>query len=191
MGDLGKDRGTGGTGAPQAGNGSTRREGDTVFVGHHEHTLDEAGRLILPRPFRDQLADGAVVAPYGECLAVFPAAQFDAAGRRLLELVSAGEMDPAAMRTFSAYADLVRPDKQGRIRIHPRLQDLAHLDGEVVVTGALQHVEVWSPSRWEAQLVRGTPAWNEAVSRGVGFLPAPTDSSADAVPVPPPAEPRP
>ncbi len=159
-----------------------------MFVGHHEHTLDEAGRLILPRPFRRQLADGAVIAPYGECLAIYPVDQFDAAGQQLLDLVSSGAMDPAAMRVFSANADAVTPDKQGRIRIRPRLQALAGLDGEVVVTGALQHVEIWDPTRWEAQLLRGEPAWNEAVSRGVGFLPGPPDTSAPVLRTIPPAQ---
>ena len=42
------------------------------------------------------------------------------------------------------------PDKQGRITIPPHLRAYAGLDKECVVVGAMNRVEVWDATSWNA-----------------------------------------
>ena len=48
-----------------------------MFLGTHTPKLDDKGRLILPAKFRDELADGLVIAKFQErCLAIWPISSF-------------------------------------------------------------------------------------------------------------------
>jgi MraZ protein len=42
----------------------------------------------------------------------------------------------------------VTPDRQGRITIPPALRSYAELRDTVVVTGFLDHIEVWNAEKW-------------------------------------------
>ena len=141
----------------------------TVFVGSHEHTIDGKGRLILPSGFRSHLADGAFVTPLDSCLAILPVEEFERMARRLETQVSEGKVDVNALRSFSAQADMVVPDAQGRMRILPHLRALAGLEREVIVTGAIRRVEIWNPDRWSEVRAAGTERLAEAITHGRGM----------------------
>jgi MraZ protein len=44
----------------------------------------------------------------------------------------------------------VVPDTQGRILIPQRLKEAAELDGQVLLVGAIDKVELWNPAHFEA-----------------------------------------
>jgi len=52
-------------------------------------------------------------------------------------------------RHLSPNAYEVVPDSQGRITIPKDLIKQADLSGEVLVSGAMQHIEIWNPKRFE------------------------------------------
>lgn len=78
--------------------------------------------------------------------------------RRLAERVSELPMTDRRARAFRrlvfANASDVTPDKQGRILIPPRLREYANLDGEVVVTGLSNYIELWDPEAWNEERER-------------------------------------
>ena len=43
----------------------------------------------------------------------------------------------------------VVPDKQGRILIPERMRTAVSLETEVLVVGAINHIEIWNPKRFE------------------------------------------
>ncbi len=141
----------------------------SVFVGSHEHTIDGKGRLILPSGFRSQLSDGAFVTPLDSCLAILPVEEFERMARRLEAEVSDGKVNVNALRSFSAQADLVVPDAQGRVRILSHLRATVGLERRVIVTGAIRRVEVWSPERWAEVSAAGTERLAEAITHGRGL----------------------
>jgi MraZ protein len=51
-------------------------------------------------------------------------------------------------RIFSGAVDLT-PDKQGRIVVPPYLREFAAIDGEVIVAGMYNYIEVWSSDYWQ------------------------------------------
>ena len=140
-----------------------------VFLGSHQHKIDSKGRLILPSSFRSRLADGAVVTPLDSCLGILPASEFERLARKLETEVSEGSVHINALRSLAGEAYQVVPDAQGRVRILPRLQDMAGLSKNVVVTGAFARVEVWAIDRWEEVNAAGTEALSKAIDHGKGI----------------------
>ena len=55
-------------------------------------------------------------------------------------------------RYFFSNAVTVEPDKQGRILLPPHLREYAHLEKDVIVTGASDHAEIWDVERWQSYI---------------------------------------
>ena len=125
------------------------------FAGEFAHSLDEKGRLAIPAKFRGRFKEGAVVTRWTDgCLAVFPSDQWADLGA---EIAKRPRTDPAVSRFrhfVLAGAHEADPDGQGRVVIPAHLREYASLEGEAVVIGNLDHLEVWEPGRWRARLAQ-------------------------------------
>lgn len=126
-----------------------------MFLGEFVHTLDGKGRLTIPAKFRADL-DASLVVTRGmdRCLAMFPLAKWDQLAARVSDLPLTDRRARAFKRFLFASASQVSPDKQGRILIPPRLREYAGLDGEVVVAGLNDYIEIWSPDAWQGERER-------------------------------------
>lgn len=123
-----------------------------MFLGEFRHTLDEAGRLVLPAEFRSALQDGAyLVLGLDDNLMLLPPERFQALYRQLLGLSLTDPVARQLRRLMFAAATQVRLDASGRIRLPAALRQRAHLEREVVVVGVGDYIELWEPSRWAAQ----------------------------------------
>lgn len=119
-----------------------------MFIGTFSHSFDDKGRLTLPARFREELAPGVVVTKgVDNCLFVYPRTVFEARAERMAQLPLA---ERNAQRHFFANASDDIPDRQGRVHIPTHLRDYAGLDGEAVITGLFDHLEIWHPARWAA-----------------------------------------
>lgn len=122
-----------------------------MFLGEHEHTLDDKGRVILPARFRDRLTSGLVFAPgQDRCIDVYPVATFE---RRVEELRSLPREDQRArayLRVFLAGAHQDTPDGQGRVTVPQRLREYAGLERDLTVVGSDEKVEIWDRGTWES-----------------------------------------
>jgi len=120
-----------------------------VFLGEFQHNLDEKGRMVLPRKFRDALASGCVITKGQErCLYVFPAARWEAEVEKVNQLPRTDRRARNFARSFFAGASDQVPDGQGRIAIPPALRSYASLDKEATVVGVADRVEVWASDAW-------------------------------------------
>lgn len=121
-----------------------------MFLGEHQHTLDDKGRVILPAKFRDRLNGGLVFVPgQDHCIDVFPRGTFERRVEELRDLPRESQKARAYLRTLLAGAHEEVPDGQGRVTIPPRLREYAGLDKELTVNGADTKVEIWDRTRWE------------------------------------------
>jgi MraZ protein len=121
-----------------------------VFLGTHTPKLDDKGRLILPAKFRDELAEGLVIAKFQEhCLAVWPISVFVEMTKTVRSASSSQQGVRDYQRILASGASDETPDKQGRITIPPHLRSYAGLDKDCVVVGAIERVEVWNAAAWE------------------------------------------
>ena len=126
-----------------------------MFLGEYTHTIDDKGRLTIPAKFRGELAAGLVVTRgFDQNLMIFPLDEWQDMAERLLSR-PLGDEDVRAFRRriFSGAVDLT-PDRQGRVVLPPYLRKFADINGEVVVSGMYNYVEVWSVEAWT--MVRDT-----------------------------------
>jgi len=121
-----------------------------VFTGEYRHTVDDKGRLAVPARFRADLAQGAQVSKWIDgCVAVFPRADWET----LAEQVAPLPITDQDVRTFQRFlfgaAFEIELDRQGRFVLPSVLRVFAGLEAEVVVVGARNRLELWSPPRWD------------------------------------------
>lgn len=142
-----------------------------MFLGEYTHTIDEKGRLTLPARWREQLGQRVVVTRGMEpCLFVFPAAKFETFLNEINTVGMTAADARGLSRFFSSKATDDELDKQGRVSLPPMLREFAGLNGEVMVVGAFDHVELWSPSKYaasDAELAQNVPDMSERVNQAL------------------------
>ena|SRR5437879_4025772 len=120
-----------------------------MYLGTYEHALDTKGRVILPAKFRDRLEQGAfLVRSIDGCLSLFDGEEFERVANDMQEQARRGALERNAVRSFAAGAAEATPDRQGRITIPQHLRTFAELERDVVVTGALNRIEIWNAAKW-------------------------------------------
>jgi len=120
-----------------------------MFLGEYTHTIDNKGRITIPAKFRNLLAAGLVVTRgFDQNLMLFPMDGWQELAERIAQRPLADE-DVRAFRrrVFSGAVDLV-PDRQGRILLPPYLREFAKIEGDVVIAGMFNYLELWSDTAW-------------------------------------------
>jgi MraZ protein len=123
-----------------------------MFLSHHQHSIDEKGRMTIPANYREQLQDGAYITiGFDQNLIVLPKTSFDNISNRINKM---SLTDPAARQLsllFFSHAEEIVFDRAGRILIPVFLRQAALLGNAAEVVGAGNHFEVWSPELWGKQ----------------------------------------
>ncbi len=121
------------------------------FVGQFQHSLDAKGRLILPARFRPEFERGGHVSPNSEgCVALWTPSEFARQSEeRLAQARTGGSAERQAARYWAANSSDVEFDRQGRFALPATIRAYAELEGDVLVVGALDHVELWAPATFE------------------------------------------
>lgn len=128
-----------------------------MWLGESTHSLDDKGRLSVPRRLlaNQQLgADGklALVLTQGfeGCLFLFTEAGFAQAISRLETQAFAGADKRAMQRVFFSKAQRIELDEKNRLNLPDSLRALAGIERELVIVGVVDRAEIWSKARWEA-----------------------------------------
>ena len=123
------------------------------FFGRFEHSLDDKGRIILPVKFRGSFEHGGYLTQYHDrCLALWTPEEFEEqmGSREAAQNLSREERNLA--RLWSSGTQEVDVDRQGRIAIPQHLREFARLDGDVLVHGAIDRVELWNKEVWSEKV---------------------------------------
>ncbi len=122
-----------------------------MFLGEYTHTIDSKGRITIPAKFRNLLAGGLVVTRgFDQNLMLFPMDGWQELAERIAQRpLSDEDVRAFRRRVFSGAVDLV-PDRQGRILLPPYLREFAKIDGDVVISGMFNYLELWSSEAWGA-----------------------------------------
>ena len=120
-----------------------------MFMGEYSHTIDTKGRLIIPSKFREELGETFVVTKgLDGCLFVFSDEEWKAFEIKLKSLPLTNKNARQFARFFVAAATPCELDKQGRILLPATLREFAGLEKDVVLTGMLNRIEIWSKEKW-------------------------------------------
>ena len=122
------------------------------FFGRYEHSVDPKGRVILPVRFRAPFERGGYLSQYNDgCLALWTPEEFENRMNEMEQAAREGRGERNRARVWSAGSHEVGIDRQGRMAIPGHLREFARLEPEaaVLVTGAIDRVELWNPQVWQ------------------------------------------
>ena len=123
------------------------------FIGRYEHSLDAKGRVILPVKFRAEFERGGFLSQHAEgCLALWTPDEFDTQLEVIKARADQGRDDRNLARVWASGSSEVEVDKSGRMPIPAYLRAFAKLEADVLVIGAIDRIELWSPSVWEEKV---------------------------------------
>lgn len=121
-----------------------------MLFGHYEHTLDEKGRLVIPRKLRDELGQLVyILKGFDGALAVYQATKFE----ELASQIDKMPFNKASTRSYiraqlSSACDL-EVDKMGRVQLPTHLLNKYSIGKDVVILGVGDHMEIWDKAAYE------------------------------------------
>lgn len=123
-----------------------------MFLGQFQHNIDYKSRTSIPKKFREELKDGAVLTRgLDGCLFLYSIAEWQILSDRIKDLPLTG----SNARNFSRYlysgAQEVKFDSLGRIVIPDFLLAYAKIEKKVVIIGVLNRIEIWADTIWHKQ----------------------------------------
>ena len=120
-----------------------------MFMGEYNHIIDAKGRLIILARFRELLGEEFILTKgLDGCLSIYPMDAWEAFETKLRALPLTNKNARTFTRFFVAGATNCELDRQGRILVPQTLREFAGLEKEVVLTGNLDRIEIWSKEKW-------------------------------------------
>ena len=122
-----------------------------MFYGSYIHTLDDKGRLVIPSKMRDELGMKAyILKGYDGALSIYKVSGFEKLVEKINALPFNKKNTRAFLRTQLASVCELEIDRQGRVLLPTQLLSKYKIGKEVIVIGALDHIEVWNRTDYEA-----------------------------------------
>jgi MraZ protein len=125
------------------------------YIGQFLHTVDHKGRVSFAkvrRMARGRKDTRRFITTKGldGCLFVYPTEEWDQIVAKLRELPRFEKKTRHFVRHIMPNAAETNLDAQGRIMIPQTLLDIARIEKEVLIVGALDHLELWAPEAFRA-----------------------------------------
>lgn len=127
-----------------------------MFYGEYDSKVDDKGRVIIPAKLRDAVPEDELAAGFmirlGEdgCVTLYTSSRW----REVEQVVTRNRQNSRSARRHRRFvftqAERGQCDKQGRLRIPPKLLAGAGMARDVVVLGVSDEIEIWDKSRWDA-----------------------------------------
>lgn len=125
------------------------------IIGTYECKVDAKGRLMLPAPLKKQvsasLQDGFVLkrSVFQPCLELYPMAEWNKMMEKINKLNRFVKKNNDFIRRFTAGVRVVEIDNLGRLLIPKELVGFAHIAKDVVLSSAVNIVEIWDKDLYE------------------------------------------
>ena len=125
------------------------------FIGTYECKADAKGRIMLPVALKNQLSpllqQGFVLkrAVFQSCLELYPMEEWNALMAQMNKLNRFKKKNNDFIRRFTAGVRMVEVDAAGRLLIPKDLVAFAGIGKEVVLSSAINIVEIWDKDSYE------------------------------------------
>lgn len=129
-----------------------------AIVGTYECKADAKGRIMIPAPLKKQLAgsleEGFILkrSVFQPCLELYPMAEWNKMMARINKLNRFVKKNNDFIRRFTAGVKEVEIDAAGRLLIAKDLVVFAGIDSNVVLSSAVNIVEIWDKDKYEQSI---------------------------------------
>jgi len=128
-----------------------------MLRGSNSAKVDDKGRLKVPANFRSVIEphygnEFFVTSLFGDSVRIYPMKVYAELEERLIRSSSVGPAVSKFRNALNYFGQGAVMDQQGRILIHPLLRTRADINGEVVVLGQQNFLEVWNRTAFEKKL---------------------------------------
>ncbi|MGB0255634.1 MAG: division/cell wall cluster transcriptional repressor MraZ [Flavobacteriaceae bacterium] len=132
------------------------------FIGTYECKADAKGRIMIPVALKKQLSavvsKGFVLkrAVFNSCLELYPMQEWEQLMTKINKLNRFNKKNIDFIRRFTAGVKMVEVDASGRLLIPKDLLGHASIQKEVVVSSAVNILEIWDKDQYEAAIDAAT-----------------------------------
>lgn len=130
----------------------------TNFIGTYDCKADTKGRVMIPVALKNQMApilnEGFVIkrSVFQPCLELYPMAEWNQLMAKMKKKNRFKPKNANFIRVFSAGVKTVDIDGTGRLLVPKDLVNFANIGKEVVLTSAINIVEIWDKESYEKVL---------------------------------------
>ena len=122
-----------------------------MFFGSFAHTLDEKGRLMIPRKMREELGYKVyIMQGFDGSLSVYTEGKFLLLSEEFARLPFNQRKNRDYLRAQFATTYEMEVDKLGRVQIPNALLKKFNISRNVTVLGMGDHIEIWDSAKYEA-----------------------------------------
>lgn len=125
------------------------------LIGTYECKIDAKGRLLLPAKLKKQLEahveEGFVLkrSVFQPCLELYPMQEWQVLMQKVNGLNRFKKKNNDFIRRFTAGVKIIEVDGNGRLLVPKDLHTFAGLEKEIVLSSAINIVEIWDKSKYE------------------------------------------
>ncbi|MEM7086493.1 MAG: division/cell wall cluster transcriptional repressor MraZ [Bacteroidota bacterium] len=125
------------------------------LLGTYDCKADVKGRVMVPASLKKQLAvvatSGFVIkrAVFQPCLELYPMEEWEKLMKKMGELNRFNRKNNDFIRRFTAGVRMIEMDASGRLNIPKDLMLFAGIGKELVVSSAINIVEIWDKQKYE------------------------------------------
>ena len=141
-----------------------------VFQGEFDHSVDDKGRVIIPTRFRSSLGERFYMTKgLSGCIFVYTESAYKELSETLSKQRQLDEHTMRLQRFFTSTEASV--DGQGRVAIPSKLREYAKIgeQGDVVIVGTGERLEIWSGESWDRYNEEMTPEMIRESARELGI----------------------
>ncbi|MBI5409014.1 MAG: division/cell wall cluster transcriptional repressor MraZ [Nitrospirae bacterium] len=128
------------------------------FTGKYYYTVDPKGRIIIPSPLRKIIFDNyntklfVANALFDRCLLIYPQEEWNKLEEKVRSLPKMDKDIKLFNRKVIASATECEIDNQGRVLIPAALREDAGINGDIVIVGQIEKIELWNRKEWDAAI---------------------------------------
>ena len=144
------------------------------LIGTYECKVDAKGRLMLPSAIKKQLLpvlqDGFVLkrAVFQPCLELYPMSEWEALMQKINKLNRFKKKNNDFIRRFTAGVKVIEVDATGRLLIPKDLVAFADITKDIVVSSAINIVEIWDKDKYEQAIDDATGDFGDLAEEVMG-----------------------
>lgn len=144
------------------------------LIGTYECKIDAKGRLMMPGALKKQLSpclkDGFVLkrAVFQACVELYPMKEWDLLMQRMNKLNRFKKKNNDFIRRFTAGVRFVEVDGNGRLLVPKDLVGFAGLKKEIVLSSAINIVEIWDKDEYEKAIENATDDFADLAEEVMG-----------------------